>query len=67
MADKSPFEQRLAALEREVAEIKRRFPGANSEAKWVDQFAGSMKEFPEFEQVVRLGQEFRDSQTDPAS
>jgi hypothetical protein len=40
--------------------------GIVSEANWLDDFAGSMKEFPEFEEVVRLGREFRESQTDPA-
>jgi hypothetical protein len=67
MADSSPLDQRLAALEREVAEMKRRLPDINSDANWVDEFAGSMKEFPEFEKVVQFGREFRESQTDPAS
>jgi hypothetical protein len=63
MADKFPLEERVDALEREVADLKRRLPNATSERNWVDEFAGSMKEFPEFDEVVRLGREFRRSQT----
>jgi hypothetical protein len=28
---------------------------------WVDEIADSMKHFPEFDEVARLGREFRDS------
>jgi hypothetical protein len=64
MADN--LEKRLDALEREVAKIKRRLPSAGVEHNWVDEFAGSMKEFPEFDEVIRLGRQFREAQTDTA-
>jgi hypothetical protein len=61
MSSQSPLEQRLEALEREVAQIKVRLNTPQANGNWVDEIAGSMKHFPEFDEVVRLGREFRDS------
>jgi hypothetical protein len=55
------IEQRLEALEQEVAEIRQRLTSAPTNGNWVDSIAGSMKPFPEFDDVVRLGREFRQS------
>lgn len=66
MADLVLIEQRLSELEREMAELKKRLPPASPQRNWVEDVAGSMKEFPEFAEVVRLGREFRAAQTDPA-
>ena len=59
------FEQRLAALERQVAELKRRVGG--SDGDWPERILGGMRDIPEedFKEFVRFGKEFRDSQTDP--
>lgn len=65
MADLSVLEQRLTALEREVANLKEHLAPAKREANWVEEVAGSMRDFPEFAEVVRLGREFRAAQTDP--
>jgi hypothetical protein len=61
MANQSSLEKRLEALEREVAQIKLRLSTAHANGNWVDEIAGSMRQFPEFDEVVRLGREFRDS------
>lgn len=61
MPNESSLEQRLAALEREVAHIKRQLTSTETKGNWVDEVSGSMAAFPEFEEVVRLGREFRES------
>ena len=67
MNSNEALEQRITALEREVAEIRLRIGDKSTNGNWVDEIAGSMKSFPEFDEVVRLGREFRDSQSDVAS
>ena len=59
MVDLSLIEQRLATLEQEVAEMKKQLVPSGRRVNWVDEFAGSMKEFPAFSEVVRLGRELR--------
>jgi hypothetical protein len=59
MASQSTLEKRLEALEREVAQIKLRLSTPHANGNWVDEIAGSMKQFPEFDEVVRLGRAFR--------
>jgi hypothetical protein len=61
MSNQSSLEKRLELLEREVAQIKLRLTPPQANGNWVDEIAGSMKQFPEFDDVVRLGQEFRKS------
>ncbi len=56
-------EDRLATLEREFAQLKQRLE-AHSIGNWLDEVSGRMKNIPEFEDVVRLGREFREAQTD---
>lgn len=67
-SDHPTIEERLAALEREVAELRQRPtarvkvpPGAN----WVDAISGSMENYPEFEKVVEYGREIRRQQLTP--
>jgi hypothetical protein len=61
MVSQFSVEQRLEALERQVAEIRQRLTSAPASGNWVDEIAGSMKQFPEFDDVARLGREFRQS------
>lgn len=57
------LEQRVALLEDEVAELKRqRITSARAKSGWLDDLTGSMKEFPEFKEVLRLGAEWRRTQ-----
>jgi len=65
MSDLSAFEERLSTLEKDVAQIKQRLNRTRDAAEWLDGIAGSMKEHPDFDEFVRLGREFRESQTDP--
>lgn len=58
-----PVEQRLAALEADVAELKKRLSRTVPD-NWLDRMTGSMQGYPEFEEVVRLGAEFRHAQHD---
>jgi hypothetical protein len=58
------IEERVAALEAEVAELKRRLAELTPQPKnnWLDVVLGlSLKDYPEFEEVVRYGREFRES------
>jgi len=61
MSESSSVEQRLMLLEREVAAIKRRIGWEESSGNWIEQIAGSFKNDPEFEEILRLGQAIRES------
>lgn len=59
-------EDRLNVLERELAEVKvelARVAAQSNGARpdWLDVMEGSMSEFPEFDEMVRLGREYRKS------
>jgi hypothetical protein len=56
-------EERLATLEAEVAELKRRLAELAPQPKknWLEAVTGIMKDYPEFEEVVRYGREFREA------
>jgi hypothetical protein len=63
MGTSNDIAERLAVLEKEVAELKLRVEG--NRGNWPDNVFGRMADFPEFDEVVRLGRELRDAQTDP--
>ncbi len=52
----SSVEDRLTALESELTQLRRRL---ESDSNWIAHVSGSLKEFPEFEDVLRLGREAR--------
>ena len=62
MAEQTPIEQRVAALEREVSELKQQLKAGRAPDNWIERITGSMADFPEFEEVVRYGREFREAQ-----
>lgn len=60
----STVEERLSALESEVQGVKRQLARMEKPRAWLDEVAGSMDPWPEFEEVLRLGREFRESARD---
>jgi hypothetical protein len=52
------IERRLKAIESDIADLKRRV-GDGTKRHWIQDIAGSMKDYPEYEEVVRLGAEIR--------
>ena len=57
-------EDRLSTLEREMAELRRRLAVASPPSlgtDWLNAIAGSMKDYPEFDEVLRLGRAVRES------
>lgn len=65
MSEPADLEQRVAVLEQNRAELKRRVSLSEAKNDWIKAVAGSMKDYPEFEEVVRLGREYRRSQKSP--
>lgn len=61
MCDKGTVEERLAVLECEMAELKRQIGLARTPGNWFGFVAGSFKDDPDFEEVLRLGDELRRS------
>jgi hypothetical protein len=61
MPGESTVEQRLADLEREVAELRQQLAKAipNVKANWIDGITGSFKDDPDFGEILRLGAEIR--------
>jgi hypothetical protein len=56
------LERRVRALETEVRELKAGTPVPNkADPKWVLAHAGRFKDDPGFEEIVRLGREYRES------
>jgi hypothetical protein len=62
MPDVPTLEKRVATLENELAEIKLQI-AAESRQSWFAHVAGSFKDEPDFDEVLRLGREVR--QSDP--
>ena len=56
------LEERMTALESELQTLKdevRSLYSRKSKSNWIDKVSGSMADFPDFEEVVRLGREWR--------
>ena len=61
MPDQLTVEDRLTAVEQQLAELKRRLPPSPDGRSWIERIAGTFKADPEFDEIVRLGIEFRKS------
>ena len=55
----APIEDRVRLLEEEVARLKQQLSTAAQQEGWWKRISGSMQDFPEFEQVLQFGQEYR--------
>jgi hypothetical protein len=60
------IDDRLKSLERDVADLKQHLMQKNSTDNWLDRLAGSMKDEPDFDQVLELGKELRRSEANQA-
>ena len=65
MAAEASIEQRLAALEKAVADIQLRLAGLPAGANWLEQFIGSFKDEPAFDEVIEYGRAFRAADRPP--
>ena len=61
MSDQQTIEERLTAVERELADLKRRLQTPEDGKSWIERIAGTFKDDPDFDEIVRLGREFRKS------
>ncbi|MBN2580288.1 MAG: hypothetical protein JXB10_14960 [Pirellulales bacterium] len=64
MADALTLEERVSKLEQEIVQLKSQLSPTKRDQGWPWNISGSMNDFPEFDEVVRLGREFRKSYTD---
>ena len=55
------LEQRVAALETEVARLKQKLEEQETIRPWWEQIAGTFENDPLYEQAMRLGQHYRQS------
>jgi hypothetical protein len=61
------LEERVAALEEEVARLKReRASAVEARVPWWERRFGAFKDDPLYDEAMRLGEEFRLSQPTPA-
>jgi len=62
MSQTSALEERLAPIEVQVADLRSQVENLRSKGSWIDEITGSFKDDPEFDEILRLGREIR--QTD---
>lgn len=68
MSDLASLERRLSDVERTVGELRQQIGNRPPVPGWLHRLRGAFDDRPEFEEVVRLGQEFREqnSSRDPS-
>jgi hypothetical protein len=59
MVQEPSLAERVAALEKEVADLRRMVIQLTTPSDWLDRVAGIMKDEPEFAEMTRLGAEIR--------
>jgi hypothetical protein len=57
----SPLEQRVAALEAEVAKLKSQMEAMQPTQPWWEQIVGTFEHDPVYEEAMRLGRQYRQS------
>ena len=57
----APLEQRVAALEVEVAKLKRKLEERKTSTPWWEQIVGTFENDPIYDHAMRLGQQYRQS------
>jgi hypothetical protein len=67
MPEQLTIDERLTAVEKELAELKERLEHQQrdeqreKDGSWIERIAGTFRDVPEFDEIVRLGREFRRS------
>jgi hypothetical protein len=59
------IEQRLAAVERAIAEIQQQLKSGAQTVNWIERFTGSFKDEPAFAEVVEFGRAMRAADRPP--
>lgn len=59
----STVEEHLAKVERDLEAIKREKLPENSKLGWLERVRGTFKGDPDFEEIVRLGEELRNTES----
>ena len=54
------LESRVAALEAEIQQINQQ-PASGKSEDWVDRIYGLFADYPDFDQVIELGRQYRES------
>jgi len=55
----SKLEERVAHVERDLLDLKSHMERLHPGEGWIDKITGSFKDDPDFEEILRLGQEIR--------
>ena len=63
MATALTVEERLAIVEQELAELKKKMPVLLSKPDWITRITGSFKGDPEFGEILRLEREIRNAES----
>jgi hypothetical protein len=61
MSNGETLNKRLETVEKEIARLKQYIASRDPSQSWIQRIAGSFKDVPEFDEIVRLGREFRKS------
>ena len=61
MSQETGLAQRVAVLEKELAEVKQRLDQFISQVTWFDRVEGSLKDEPEFGEVLKPGRAIREA------
>jgi hypothetical protein len=67
MSELITLEARLEAVEKDLAELKDIVRHAPDSRPWYERTIGSMKDYPEFSEVARLGRELRKADHDAST
>ena len=59
MSENVALEDRLTAMERDLAELRAHVFRDDRKRPWFEKMVGTMRDYPEFAEVVRLGREIR--------
>ena len=59
MSEPADLEQRVAVLERDLAELRQRISSSDGKKNWIEKITGTFENDPDFAEILRLGQEIR--------